>query len=418
MERELTEAEGATARRKRNWVATQSKLRKTLDFDLILLNIGRNKWSNFSSSNKKLTSYVRGFKQLTHKTHMHSNLTQFAHDNELDFSKWLPHAFIIGKKDDNEQREALRATEDGKKWIVKRDDGAWGTHMLVTDSVEEVFSFTQAKTNELVEKRKAKEAEQEKEKAENEKENNDNEPRNENDHEESKEEDTEKGTRSRKSSLAGLKAMRKKHWSKNMLSIPWLVQEYLDDPFLINGRKFDVRYWVLLTHDYRIYVHKEGVCRLCSVPYDPDNLKDQFAHLTNHHLQEQHPDFNGNEIFFPELDEYLKSQNTPWGLQDTIMPQLQHIAKETILAMKELWVTEEQFSYQFFGFDVLIEQDGNVKLLEVNGSPAIAEHLLADMVSDIVELAIDPLHPPAGFGPDSPPSEENGFQLVHNSDTA
>lgn len=44
----------------------------------------------------------------------------------------------------------------------------------------------------------------------------------------------------------------------------FVIQKYLENPFLIDGRKFDIRVWVLLTHDMTCYFFKEGYIRLSS----------------------------------------------------------------------------------------------------------------------------------------------------------
>ena len=49
-------------------------------------------------------------------------------------------------------------------------------------------------------------------------------------------------------------------------SPPWVVQRYVSSPLLLDGkRKFDIRVWVLLTHDYKVFVHKDGVLRQAAV---------------------------------------------------------------------------------------------------------------------------------------------------------
>ena len=35
-------------------------------------------------------------------------------------------------------------------------------------------------------------------------------------------------------------------------------EKYIEKPFLYKGRKFDVRIWVLLAHNMKVYVFKEG----------------------------------------------------------------------------------------------------------------------------------------------------------------
>jgi len=45
-----------------------------------------------------------------------------------------------------------------------------------------------------------------------------------------------------------------------------VVQAYIADPYLLpGGRKFDVRVWVLIDPWFRVYAHRQGVCRTSSV---------------------------------------------------------------------------------------------------------------------------------------------------------
>lgn len=48
-----------------------------------------------------------------------------------------------------------------------------------------------------------------------------------------------------------------------------VVQEYINDAYLIDGLKFDMRVYVLVTScdPLRIFVHKEGLVRFATQPY-------------------------------------------------------------------------------------------------------------------------------------------------------
>ena len=52
---------------------------------------------------------------------------------------------------------------------------------------------------------------------------------------------------------------------------------------LIKKRKFDIRLWVLVTHEYKCYLFKEGYIRMSSREYslDPSDIENAFIHLTN-----------------------------------------------------------------------------------------------------------------------------------------
>jgi hypothetical protein len=61
------------------------------------------------------------------------------------------------------------------------------------------------------------------------------------------------------------------------------LQKYLEKPLLIDKRKFDIRLWILVSHDNKAYIFKEGYIRTSSFEYDisPESLEKPFIHLTN-----------------------------------------------------------------------------------------------------------------------------------------
>ena len=67
----------------------------------------------------------------------------------------------------------------------------------------------------------------------------------------------------------------------NVKSDIFVVQKYIEKPLLINGRKFDIRLWVLVTHEHKCFYFREGYCRLSGQPYTLENQENLFVHLTN-----------------------------------------------------------------------------------------------------------------------------------------
>lgn len=75
----------------------------------------------------------------------------------------------------------------------------------------------------------------------------------------------------------------------------FVIQKYLEKPYLIDGRKFDIRVWVLLTHDLNCHFFKEGYLRLSSEVYKQDakNIANPFMHLTNNAVQKFATNYGG-----------------------------------------------------------------------------------------------------------------------------
>jgi tubulin polyglutamylase TTLL5 len=70
---------------------------------------------------------------------------------------------------------------------------------------------------------------------------------------------------------------------------PMVVQRYLKTPLLINGYKFDLRIYVLVTsvNPLELFVYKEGFGRFSTIPFslDPSDRSNKYIHLTNVSIQ-------------------------------------------------------------------------------------------------------------------------------------
>lgn len=77
----------------------------------------------------------------------------------------------------------------------------------------------------------------------------------------------------------------------------WIVQKYINNPFLINGYKWDMRVYVVITSmcPLKIYLYEEGLARFSTEKYDLKNLGNKFSHLTNTSINKYAPSCNTNK---------------------------------------------------------------------------------------------------------------------------
>jgi tubulin polyglutamylase TTLL4 len=96
---------------------------------------------------------------------------------------------------------------------------------------------------------------------------------------------------------AGIKVVNK--WNQIPKNVPLIVQRYIAKPHLINGTKYDLRIYVLMTslHPLRIYLYDEGLVRFASNKYATDNasLSDVYMHLTNYSINKNNASYTPNE---------------------------------------------------------------------------------------------------------------------------
>jgi hypothetical protein len=91
----------------------------------------------------------------------------------------------------------------------------------------------------------------------------------------------------------------------------FVIQKYIERPLLIHNRKFDIRVWVLVTHEMKVYFFKEGYIRTSCAEYsiDSEAIDKVNIHLTNNAVQkyyQQYGEFeDGNQLSFNEFQVFF-----------------------------------------------------------------------------------------------------------------
>ena len=77
-----------------------------------------------------------------------------------------------------------------------------------------------------------------------------------------------------------------------------LACKYVANPHLLNGLKYDLRIYVLVTsfNPLRVYIYNDGLVRFATEKYtlDPKNLNKKYVHLTNFSINKKNEKFVKN----------------------------------------------------------------------------------------------------------------------------
>jgi hypothetical protein len=201
----------------------------------------------------------------------------------------------------------------------------------------------------------------------------------------------------------------------NLSKHDYVIQEYIPNPLLIDGFKFDLRLYVLVTslEPLTVYLYEDGLVRLCTMPYVPpekNNLNKAFMHLTNYSLNKYNDKFEhntsaddtstGNKRNVLWLNEYLRERNMD---VDTMWADIKELIIKTLIAMRgSLMVNyhaalnstqktssakpsgrqsisssekkpthRDDHCFHILGFDVLLDDQLAPYLIEVNNHPSL-----------------------------------------------
>ena len=179
-----------------------------------------------------------------------------------------------------------------------------------------------------------------------------------------------------------------------------VIQQYVANPLLLDGYKFDLRLYVLVTSfkPLEAFIYSEGFGRFATEPYSlaPTQTHNLFAHLTNSSIQkEERPDGGSRADAVPACDaeaggtkvalSQLRRRLEAAGIDvDALWSRVIDVVLRSLYATHEaIGGSAPVNSFELFGYDVLIDEQLKPWLIEVNASPSLArDHPLDHSVKD------------------------------------
>eukprot|EP00593_Proboscia_inermis_P016683 CAMPEP_0171309122 /NCGR_PEP_ID=MMETSP0816-20121228/19262_1 /TAXON_ID=420281 /ORGANISM="Proboscia inermis, Strain CCAP1064/1" /LENGTH=305 /DNA_ID=CAMNT_0011792437 /DNA_START=498 /DNA_END=1415 /DNA_ORIENTATION=- len=182
----------------------------------------------------------------------------------------------------------------------------------------------------------------------------------------------------------------------------FVLQRYIP-PLLLDGRKFHLRVFLLLTGNLTAYVAKDFLAIFSLEPYEGANLDHTRAHLTNIAHQEVLSDEDQHRCMrrFDETTQDMLDSGVVKTICEaekrieSVKDRVMKIIAEMVEAVSsELTFSSKDNCFEIFGLDFMIDPDWNTWLLEANAEPDLSkagerlQYLIDDMLMDTLDLVI------------------------------
>jgi len=200
----------------------------------------------------------------------------------------------------------------------------------------------------------------------------------------------------------------------------WICQKYIENPLLLNGRKHDIRQWVLVTcwNPLTIWYFGECYVRLAATNYDTDDIGNTMSHLTNNAVACHHAQFDADDEYWRCMwDEdtyakFLKKTYRKDAWQHTVLPAMKRCVVSTLQSVQDSCASSRNSHscFELLGFDFMVDDELKVWLLEVNLSPSmdystsITRRMVPEVLGDTIKVVL---------GEDDP----GKFELIHTGST-
>uniref|UniRef100_A0A8C4ZL20 Tubulin tyrosine ligase-like family, member 7 n=1 Tax=Gadus morhua TaxID=8049 RepID=A0A8C4ZL20_GADMO len=171
----------------------------------------------------------------------------------------------------------------------------------------------------------------------------------------------------------------------------YIVQEYLDKPFLMEGYKFDLRIYILVTScdPLRIYLYDDGLVRMGTEKYHAPseaNLSQLYMHLTNYSVNKHNENFErdetadkGSKRSIGWFTEFLRANHHDvakfWGDVSELVVKTLIVAEPHVLHAYRMCRPgqppgSDSVCFEVLGFDIILDRKLKPWLLEINRAPS------------------------------------------------
>eukprot|EP00742_Colponemidia_sp_Colp-10_P006292 GILJ01006742.1.p1 GENE.GILJ01006742.1~~GILJ01006742.1.p1 ORF type:complete len:903 (+),score=134.08 GILJ01006742.1:151-2859(+) len=200
-----------------------------------------------------------------------------------------------------------------------------------------------------------------------------------------------------------------------------VCQRYLHKPFLVDGLKFDMRLYVLVSscEPLRIFLYEEGLARFATETYiapTGSNLSDVCMHLTNYAINKNNENFIFNTDASRNDVGHKRSLRSVYKLlQDRghdmqkLMTEIESIIIKAMVSVQPVLShqyrscqpddLEMGMCFELLGFDIMLDHKLRPWLIEINHSPSFTtdtpldQQIKENCICDVMRLLnINPSH--------------------------
>ncbi|XP_004698273.1 probable tubulin polyglutamylase TTLL9 [Echinops telfairi] len=167
----------------------------------------------------------------------------------------------------------------------------------------------------------------------------------------------------------------------------YVAQRYIENPYLIGGRKFDLRVYVLVISyiPLRAWLYRDGFARFSNTRFTLSSIDDQCilacppwarsfhnccAKLCSGHCRYRMTKTGlGCKWMLQRFRQYLASKHGPQAVE-TLFSNMDNIFVKSLQSVQKVIISDKH-CFELYGYDILIDQDLKPWLLEVNASPSL-----------------------------------------------
>lgn len=154
----------------------------------------------------------------------------------------------------------------------------------------------------------------------------------------------------------------KKHYSSaQRLGQEHVVQAYLTDPDLIDGRKYTFRIAAVLTNYAGVFLYQQGYVNISGYPFTlEDDFKNRKVHITNYVLDGE----------FANIEQRpTQSMQNFADVFAQMKAQVKCVIKGLLKEYPAYLAPSKHKIFEIFGFDFILDRNGKLWLLEINQGP-------------------------------------------------
>lgn len=176
----------------------------------------------------------------------------------------------------------------------------------------------------------------------------------------------------------------------------FVISKYLSKPHLIDGYKYDLRIYVLVTSydPLVIYMYEEGLCRFATEKYSlkVKDLKKRYVHLTNYSINKKAENYVQNEDGTDQIGDEEDAKPSKWSLKqlkehiietgydwEQVQSEIRDVIIKTIISIEphvvnglNNYARGRYQNFELYGFDVMLDSSLKPWIIEVNVSPSLS----------------------------------------------